>query len=111
MDDSAWFEPHLRLYTQTAADFYRFGLVQGTPLPQYATSDYRMGGLHSLTLGATIGFAPDGSTSTKEWTVRAEYIRQFGDGSPPGTVGIQTRLNLFPTVNIFTLVVNYRFNR
>jgi Protein of unknown function (DUF3570) len=109
--DSTFVEPHVRLYTQTAADFYRFGLVQGASLPQYATSDYRMAGLQSVTLGATIGFAPDGSTSTSEWTVRAEYIGQFGNGSPPGTVGIQRGLNLFPTVNTFTLVVNYRFNR
>jgi hypothetical protein len=43
--------------------------------------------------------------------VRAEYIGQFGNGSPPGTVGVQTRMDLFPAVNVFSLVVNYRFNR
>lgn len=109
--DSTFVEPHVRLYTQTAADFYRFGLIQGAPLPHYATSDYRMGGLHSVTLGGTIGFATGGRGRTREWTVRPEYIRQFGDGSPPGTVGVQTRIDLFPTVNVFSLVVNYRFNR
>ena len=101
----------MRIYTQTAADFYRFGLIQGAPPPQYATSDYRMGALHSVTLGGTIGLAPDGRRRTSEWTVRAEYIGQFGDSSPPGTVGVQTKIDLFPTVNVFSLVVNYRFNR
>jgi hypothetical protein len=109
--DSAFVEPHVRFYTQTAADFYRFGLIQGAPLPPYATSDYRMAGLQSVTLGSTIGFAPGGRLSTSEWTVRAEYIGQFGDSSPPGTVGVQTRIDLFPVVNVFSLVVNYRFNR
>ncbi len=104
-------EPHLRFYTQTAADFYRFGLIEGAALPQYATSDYRMNAFQSLTLGATIGFAPGGRRATSEWTVRAEYIGQFGDSSPPGTVGVQTTMNLFPAVNVFSLVVNYRFNR
>jgi hypothetical protein len=109
--DSAFVEPHVRFYTQTAADFYRFGLIQGAPLPQYATSDYRMAGLQSVTLGGTIGFTPPGRRRASEWTVRAEYIGQFGDSSPPGTVGVQTRIDLFPTVNVFSLVVNYRFNR
>ena len=108
---AAFVEPHVRFYTQTAADFYRFGLVQGAPLPQYATSDYRMAGLQSVTLGATIGFAPGGRRRTSEWTVRAEYVGQFGDSSPPGTVGVQTKIDLFPAVNVFSMVVNYRFNR
>jgi hypothetical protein len=109
--DSAFVEPHVRFYTQTAADFWRFGLIQGAPLPQYATSDYRMAALQSVTLGGTVGFAPGGRRSTSEWTVRAEYIGQFGNSSPPGAVGAQTQFNLFPTVHIFSLVVNYRFNR
>ena len=104
-------EPHLRFYTQTAADFYRFGLIEGAPVPQFATSDYRMTAFQSLTLGATVGFAPGGRRATSEWTVRAEYIGQFGNGSPPGTVGVQTTMDLFPRVNVFSLVLNYRFKR
>jgi hypothetical protein len=109
--ESTFVEPHVRFYTQTAADFHRFGLIRGAPLPQYATSDYRMSALQSVTLGGTVGLAPGGRRSTTEWTVRAEYIGQFGDSSPPGTVGVQTRLDLFPSVNVFSLVVSYRFNR
>jgi Protein of unknown function (DUF3570) len=109
--ESRFVEPHFRLYTQTAADFYRFGFIEGTPLPQYATSDYRMTALRTVTLGGTIGFAPGGRRSTRELTVRAEYIGQFGDSSPPGTVGVQTQFDLFPTVNVFSLAVNYRFKR
>lgn len=111
LGESRFVEPHIRFYTQTAADFYRFGFIEGAPLPQYATSDYRMNALQSVTLGATVGFAPGGRRSTSDWTVRAEYIGQFGNSSPPGTVGVQTQIDLFPTVNVFSLAVNYRFKR
>jgi Protein of unknown function (DUF3570) len=107
--DDAFIEPHVRYYNQTAADFYRYGLVQGDALPKYATSDYRMAAFQSVTAGATIGFVPGGSTN--EWTVRAEYIGQFGNGSPSGALGVQSKINLFPTVSTFTVAVNYRFNR
>ncbi|MEO8360251.1 MAG: DUF3570 domain-containing protein [Vicinamibacteria bacterium] len=106
---STFIEPHVRYYNQTAADFYRFGLVQGAALPKYATSDYRMSAFQGVTLGATVGFIPDGRTS--EWTVRAEYLGQFGNSSPPGVFGAQTKFDLFPKVNVFSVVVSYRFNR
>jgi hypothetical protein len=102
-------EPHVRYYNQTAADFYRFGLIKGDTIPTYATSDYRLAAFQSATLGATFGFTPEGSR--REWTVRAEYIGQFGNHFPEGTVGVQSRNDLFPTVNIVSFVVSYRFNR
>jgi len=109
MGDSSYVEPHLRLYTQSAADFYTWGLVKGQPLPTYASTDYRLGALTTFTLGTTYGFRPGRGTS--EWTARAEYIGQFGNSSPAGTVGVQQRFDLFPTVNVFSLVLSYKFNR
>jgi Protein of unknown function (DUF3570) len=109
--ESAFVEPHVRFYTQTAADFYHFGFIQGARLPQYATSDYRLAALQTVTLGVTMGLKTGEGPSPNEWTVRAEYIGQFGDSSPPGTVGVQRSMNLFPTINAFTLAFDYRFNR
>jgi hypothetical protein len=98
-------EPHLRYYRQTPASFFRFGLVQGTPLPPFATSDYRLGPLRTVTVGGTYGFRiPD---APGEWTVRAEYIGQFGNGHPKDGIGALRQFDLFPTVNIGTLVVGY----
>lgn len=100
-----YLEPHLRYYAQTAASFYRFSLVDGAPLPELATADYRLGALRTATIGATYGFhLPD---RPGEWTVRAEYIAQFGDGHPGSAVGIQRQFDLFPTVNIGSLLVGY----
>jgi hypothetical protein len=103
--DQAFFQPHVRYYTQTAADFFRFGLIRGDPLPAYATSDYRLGPLHSVTLGGTYGFRiPD---QPGEFTARAEYILQWGDGHPPDAVGVQQQLDLMPPLHIATVMVGY----
>lgn len=106
--ETLYLEPHLRYYTQTPADVYRFGLIQGQPLPEVASSDYRLGALDTFTLGATLGFRPRGHPG--EWTVRAEYLAQYGDGHPAEAVGVQQQFDLFPTLNIFSFVVGYRFN-
>jgi len=100
-----YLEPHLRYYSQSAASFFRTGLLDGAPLPEFATADYRLGGLKSVTVGATYGFRI--SDRPGEWTVRAEYIGQFGNGHPGATVGIQRQFDLFPTVSIGSLLVGY----
>jgi hypothetical protein len=114
-----FFEPHLRFYSQTAADFFTFGLASGAPLPQFATSDTRLGTLHAVTIGATYGFRiPD---HPGEWTVRAEYMGQYGNGNGNGnsagegdddrpakdTIGVQRPASNFPRVNIGSLVIGY----
>lgn len=106
---TGYIEPHVRYYNQTAADFYRFGLTQGQPLPAFATNDYRLGGLQTATAGLTLGFHP--KDDGHEWTIRGEYIGQFGDSHPAGAIGAQSRFDLFPTVGVFTVVVGYRFKR
>jgi hypothetical protein len=105
LPEGRFVQPHLRLYTQTAADFFRFGLVQGQEPPTYATSDLRLGPLHSATLGATFGFRIPRHPG--EVTVRAEYLRQWGNGHPRGAVGAERALDLFPPLNVGSLVVGY----
>lgn len=100
-----YLEPHLRYYSQSAASFYRSSLVDGAPLPEFATADYRLGALSSVTFGATCGFRLPGRPG--EWTVRAEYIRQFGEGHPDTAVGIQRQFDLFPSVDIGSLLIGY----
>ncbi len=107
LDEGMYIEPIVRYYTQTAASFYTVGLVQGTPLPEFATSDYRLGSLQTVTIGATYGFHLDASPG--DFTVRAQLMRQSGDSSPPNAIGIQRRFDLSPPVNIFAVVVGYSF--
>lgn len=106
--DGGYVEPHARFYRQTAANFYTIGLVDGAPLPQFATSDYRLGPLTTLTLGTTYAFHFGAVPGL--WTLRAEYIRQAGDSSPPNAIGVQRRFDLAPTINTVSLVAGYSFN-
>lgn len=103
-----YLEPLFRYYKQTAASFYTPGLIDGNPLPDYATSDYRLGALQTFTIGATFGYRP--ADSSNVWTARAEFMRQSGGSSPPNVVGIQRNYDLTPPVNIFAVVLGYSFD-
>ena len=105
LDEKSWFEPHVRYYKQTAASFFTWGMVEGHRLPAYASSDYRLGPLRTLTLGATYGFHLFDDPGSMY--VRAEYISQYGDGKPSGAIGIQQQYDLFPKLDIGSVVVGY----
>jgi hypothetical protein len=103
--EDRWVQPHLRLYAQSAADFFHFGLIDGQSLPSYASSDQRLGPLRTATIGLTYGFRV--LPYPGSWSVRAEYLRQWGDGHPPEAVGVQKTLDLMPPVDIGSLLVGY----
>jgi len=102
---ATYLQPHLRYYAQTAADFFVFGLTSGAPLPDFATSDYRLGPLRTATVGATYGFHL--TNVPGELSVRAEYLRQWGAGHPGNAIGAQREFDLFPPVSIGSLLVGY----
>jgi hypothetical protein len=105
LEDDRYVVPHLRFYNQTAARFFRYGMVKGTPLPDFATSDYRLGTLRTLTLGATYGFHPQSYPG--EISVRAEYMLQWGNGHPGDAVGVQRQFDLSPPLSIGSVVITY----
>jgi hypothetical protein len=105
LPDDRYVQPHIRLYTQTPASFFRFGLMEGSALPRYATSDYRLGPLRTLTLGATYGFHL--TDYPGRFFIRGEYIRQWGKGHPGDAIGVQKQYDLFPPVGIGSLVAGY----
>jgi Protein of unknown function (DUF3570) len=108
-EDDWYLEPHIRLYRQSKADFFTVGLSGFLAPPDFATSDYRLGKLTTLTLGTTFAFRL-GWSHPALWTLRAEYIRQFGDSSPPDAIGVQRTFDLSPPINTFTAVIGYSFN-
>jgi hypothetical protein len=72
-DNESWLEPHVRVYQQTAADFFHQGFRDNAPLPRYASADLRLGRLRARSrsgppTGFRVGDLPG------EWYVRAEYI-------------------------------------
>jgi hypothetical protein len=105
--------PHVRLYTQTAAEFYRPALDPNVPLPAYASADYRLGPINGVTFGGTYGFHLGGSPG--EWSVRAEYMRQWGRGPHPGgddgeeevAVATPRLIETIPGLEIGSVVIGY----
>ncbi|MFY9823174.1 MAG: DUF3570 domain-containing protein [Thermoanaerobaculia bacterium] len=107
LEDDWYIEPHIRYYRQSAADFYTTGISSFLAPPEFATADYRLGRLTTLTLGANFAFHVGDNPS--QWNLRAEYIHQAGDSSP-GASGIKSPFDLSPPINTVTAVVGYSFN-
>lgn len=89
-------EPHLRWYRQTGADFYHAFLVGGSPFPAHASADYRLAPLHAMTVGLQYFFPIERGMYL---SLGVEYYRQAGDVSPPSSLGILSRSNLFPDMD------------
>ncbi len=104
--NSFYLQPHLRVYTQTAADFYAPLLFDGAPLPEHATADYRMGDLDGMTYGLKYGRPLGGG---REWSLRLEYYLQSGSSPPEFSVGSLQGLELFPDVEALIFQGGYRF--
>ena len=104
---NSYLQPHVRYYTQDAADFYSHSLVLGTDidtagnaLVNYASNDYRLAELDTVTLGLKYGM-PMGNDS--EFSVRGEIISQsVNDSGVPA--GQET-----PDLDALMLQVNYSF--
>jgi hypothetical protein len=84
----SYLQPHVRYYTQDAANFYTHNLVLGADVnattgevsTRYASSDYRLSELETVTLGLKYGL-PLGNDS--EFSVRGEFITQSVTESVP----------------------------
>jgi hypothetical protein len=101
-----YIEPHLRYYTQNAADFFHYYLVSGEVIPQYASADTRLAKFHAQTYGVKFG-VPFNETS--ELNLRVEYYDEHGNGSPAGAIGQLQQQNLFPDLKAYTLLLGYTF--
>ena len=97
-------EPHLRYYTQGAADFFHYYLVSNEAIPQYASADTRLAKFHAQTYGVKFGIP---FTDNSELNLRVEYYDQHGDGSPAGAIGQLQQQNLFPDLKAYTVLLGY----
>jgi len=101
-----YLQPHLRFYSQSAADFYARWLLDGAALPDHATADYRLGEFHAWTFGLEHGRDVG---RDHRLTARVEYYRQVGDGHPAGAPGALANYDLFPVVDAWIFQVGYSF--
>ena len=106
-DSAKFFEPHVRFYKQTAADFYHTVLFAGAPLPAYATADYRLGQFDAVTVGVKYG----AKTSVGQFAARIELYRQMAKPSSDALVGSLRNLDLTPDLKAIIAEISYRFGR
>ena len=94
---SSYLEPHVRFYTQTAAEFYRTRLIDGEPLPRYASADYRLGDFDGVTVGVKYGRILDNGN---EWNARLESYSTTGNG--PDSI-------VYPDLDAVIFQMSYNF--
>ena len=106
INDRSYLEPHLRWYTQSAADFYRTVLFAGDTLPEFASADYRLADLDAYTIGAKYGLR----TNKGEFSVRLEYYQQSPTESPGSAVGELAAFDLTPDMKAVIVQFGYQFD-
>lgn len=108
-DEQQYIEPHLRWYSQSAADFYRRGLLETDAVPAEVSADYRIGEMTATTVGAQYGYA---FSEKSEFRVRLEYYSQDSNAADAGSnvaIGSQQGHDLYPTVDATIVQFSYSF--
>jgi len=105
IDADHYVQPHIRLYSQSAASFYQTVLFDGAPLPMFATADYRLSEFTGITLGIKAGM----TTRTGELSGRFEIYHQSAKPSPGSQVGQLRRFDINPGFTAIIAQLGYKF--
>jgi hypothetical protein len=108
MGDSSYIEPHVRYYTQREAEFYRLSLDDSAPLPQFASSDYRLGNFDAITVGLKYGWK---TRNENDMSIRVEWYTQSGTVPAGQLIGNQASRDNYPDLNALIVQFSYRFLR
>ena len=99
---SLYFQPDVRWYRQTAASFFHYYLVNGDPLPTYASSDFRLGNFTAVTYAGQVGI---NVTNNIGLYVRGEYYKQSDNGHPVYAIGQLRNQNLFAGIGASSVIL------
>ena len=109
--NNSFWEPHIRYYTQNAADFFTPYLDQSATVPGFASADYRLGNLDTFTVGLKYGFMMNQNHRAE---IRLEYYKQQAKNQSLVDSMVATSqssglsgLNLFPDVSAVVLQFSY----
>lgn len=107
--ENRFIEPHLRWYTQTAADFYHVALYDGEETTvDYASADPRLGAFDGVTVGLKYGQT---LRSGNQWTARLELYEQMGKrtGVPEQAAAGLDKFKVEPDLSAVMFTLGYRF--
>jgi len=97
---------HLRYYQQAAVNFYQPFLMAESPLPEFASADYRIGDMSAYTVGVKFGHRLSGG---HEMSYRLEYYQQDPKNNGTELPGQLQNYDLFPTQKAITAQFSYSF--
>lgn len=106
--DSSYIEPHFRYYTQSEAEFYQLSIDDSLPLPQFASSDYRLGNFDAITAGLKYGWK---TRNDNDMSIRVEWYMQSGTVPAAQLIGNQAGRDNYPDLNALIVQFSYRFSR
>ncbi len=98
------FTPHVRWYRQSQAGFYAPFLLQGDPLPAYASADSRLSNFDAWTFGLNYSIPV---RARARLSFGMEYYLQRGDNSPPEGLNTSLPYELFPALDVVMVRVGY----
>lgn len=102
----SYWQPHLRLYSQNAADFYATNLRDSEPIPGKISADYRLGDMTGVTLGLKYSRTLANET---EMAFRFELLNQSNDPSPGSRIGNLDGLKIVPDTKAVICQFQYSF--
>lgn len=106
MSDKHYLEPHFRFYSQSAANFYKTWLAEGE-IPEFASSDYRLGDFTGLTLG--MNYTRHINTSSSIGATLETY-QSTGSASQAPAENNGSRSVAYPDLTATMFRLRYRFN-
>ncbi|WP_286263985.1 DUF3570 domain-containing protein [Thalassotalea atypica] len=101
-----YIEPHVRYYTQSAAEFYQPFLIQGQVTPTYVSADYRIGDMNAYTLGIKYGMPLN---SGDRLAFRVEYYKQSPKSNGTNAIGVLNDVELYEEINAVIAQITYSF--
>ena len=109
LSDKDFLQPHIRYYSQSAADFYRHSLLASelSALPEFASADFRLGEFNTTTLGLKYG---RDLGANQAFSSRIEIMRQSGNSQPADAFGEQLNHDLYPDLTAIILQLSYSFS-
>lgn len=106
LNDGHFIEPHVRYYTQSAAEFYRPFVSEQSIPAQFVSADYRIGEMDAYTVGIKYGMPLNSGDSL---SFRLEYYQQSPKSNGTTAIGVLNDVDLYPKINAIIAQVTYSF--
>ena len=102
----SYLQPHVRLYQQSAADFFSPFLFEADSVPVFASADYRIGEMTAITFGLKYGMLINNGN---ELGFRLEYYQQKPKNNGFNEPSVLKEVELYPSIKAIIAQVSYSF--